>query len=116
MTPSSFQNAVAPATRPDSSAVTALKPIVTVRTRCGLPPAPATIESSTAVSLGTPVMPTVLPSSARGVAIDGRRDHRGQRPLHDRHDPDDVGAAFARDREVVDVEDREVDAAGLRAA
>ena len=39
-------------------------------------------------------------------------DHRGQRPLHDRHHADEVEAALAGDPEVVDVEDREVGAAG----
>ena len=39
-------------------------------------------------------------------------DHRRQRPLHDRRDADQVDALLARDREVVDVEDREVGAAG----
>ena len=43
----------------------------------------------------------------------GRRDHCRQRTLDDRHDPDDVLAPLAGDREVMDVEDREVDAAGL---
>ena len=66
-TPSTFQNAVAPATFPPSSACTALKPIVTSRTRLGLPPAPRTIDSSTAESEGTPVTPTLLPSRPRGV-------------------------------------------------
>ena len=35
-------------------------------------------------------------------------DDRGERPLHDRHDPDDVAAALAGPGEVVDVEDREL--------
>src|SRR3954451_6139855 len=39
-TPSTFQNAVAPATRRASSALTAPKPIVVSRTRRGSPPAP----------------------------------------------------------------------------
>ena len=71
MTPSSFQNAVAAATRSARSAGTALNPIVIVLTLAGLPPAPATIERSTAMSLGTPVTPTVLPSSSRGSRIAG---------------------------------------------
>src|SRR5579862_6206348 len=40
-------------------------------------------------------------------------DHGGEGALDDGHDPDDVGATLARDRQVVDVEDREVDPAGL---
>ena len=116
VTPSSFQNAVAPATRPASRSATALKPIVIVLTLAGSPPDPDDLRSSTAVSLGTPVIPTVLPSNALGRADVRRRDHRGQRALDDRHDPDDVGVGAGRfigDREVVDVEDREVDLAGL---
>ena len=61
-------------------------------------------------------MPTVWPSScARVVDLRGG-DHRGERPLDDRHDPDDVLAALARDREIVDVEDREVRRGRSRAA
>ena len=41
-----------------------------------------------------------------------RGDDRRQRPLDDRHRADDVEALLAGDPEVVDVEDREVDAAG----
>ena len=40
-------------------------------------------------------------------------DHRGQRSLDDRRDPDEVEPALAGDREVVDVEDRELRPAGL---
>ena len=42
----------------------------------------------------------------------GRRDHRRQRALDDRHRADDVEALLAGDPEVVDVEDREVGAPG----
>src|SRR3954451_13285111 len=38
-------------------------------------------------------------------------DQRGERPLHERGDPDDIDPALARDRQVVDVEDADVDAA-----
>ena len=114
MTPSSFQNAVAAATRPASRSATALKPIVIVCTRAGEPPAPATTECSTAVSLGTPVTPTVRPASSRGFVTLGAGDHRGQRTLHQRHDPDDVLTALAGDGQVVDVEDGEVGPAGLQ--
>ena len=80
-----------PATRPASSAGDGVEADRHRLARAaGSPPAPATIERSTAVSLGTPVTPTVLPSSCRGLRDRRRRDHRGQRPLDDRHDPDDV--------------------------
>ena len=39
-------------------------------------------------------------------------DHRGERPLDERADPDHVLAAFARDAEVVDVDHRHVGAPG----
>jgi len=55
------------------------------------------------------------PAGELARAVDGGRgDHRGQRPLDDRQDPDDVLAVLAGDGEVVDVEDREVGAAGLQ--
>ena len=41
-----------------------------------------------------------------------QREHRRQRRLDDRHDADEVAALLAGEREVVDVEDREVGAAG----
>ena len=65
------------------------------------------------------------PGDADGAAVElagsvdravGRRDHRRQRPLHDRHRADDVEALLAGDPEVVDVEDREVGAPGRRAS
>ena len=43
----------------------------------------------------------------------GLREHRRERLLHERHHADEVGALLAREPEVVDVEDREVGAAGL---
>lgn len=70
-TPSTFQKAVAPATLPPSSAGTALKPIVTRSTLPKSPPAPITIDLSTASSLGRPVTPTLRPSSSRGVLTSG---------------------------------------------
>src|SRR5689334_24772265 len=69
--PSSFQKAVAPSTRFASRSVTALKPIVIVLTLVGSPPDPATTDRRTAVSLGTPVIPTVLPWSACGDEMPG---------------------------------------------
>ncbi len=59
------------ATLPASRSLTALKPIVIVLSCLGCPPAPATIESSTAVSEGSPLMPTVLPMSCRGLVTAG---------------------------------------------
>ena len=58
--------------------------------------------------------PTVLPSRSRGLAdlLAVAGDHRGQRPLHDRQHADHVDALLAGDPEVVDVEDREIGAAG----
>ena len=70
-TPSTFQNAVAPATRPASSALTASKPIVVSRTRSGSPPAPSTTERRTAASDGSPVTPARLPSRSFGVRMAG---------------------------------------------
>ena len=71
VTPSSFQNAVAAATRPASRSPTASKPIVIVWTPDGRPPAPDTTEFRTARSLGSPVTPTVRPSSWRGLVTPG---------------------------------------------
>src|SRR5665213_1387372 len=51
---------------PAPSACAPSKPIVTTRTFPGSPPAFRTSVSNTAVSDGTPVIPTVLPSSAAG--------------------------------------------------
>ena len=104
---------MAPATRPASSALTAWKPIVTGRTASGSPPSPATIERSTASSDGSPVTPTRRPSRSRGDRMLRLREHRRERLLHERHHADEVGALLAREPEVVDVEDREVGAAGL---
>jgi hypothetical protein len=66
VTPSSFQKAVAAATRPVSRSATALKPIVIVLTLAGLAPLPRTTESSTATSDGSPLTPTVWPCSCAG--------------------------------------------------
>lgn len=41
-------------------------------------------------------------------------DHRGQRSLHDRHQANELATARVSDREVVNVEDREVDAPGVK--
>ena len=113
-TPSAFQKPVAASTLPAASEETALKPIVTPSTLLGSPPSALTSESTTASSEGRPVTPTVWPSRSRGLrdrAV-AAGDHRGQRALHDRHHADQVEAALAGDPEVVDVEDREVGAAG----
>ena len=60
---------------------TALKPIVIVFTLGGSPPAPATIERSTAVSLGTPVTPDRAALELARVMDRRGGDHGGQRPL-----------------------------------
>ena len=112
-TPSTFQNAVAPATRPASSALTAWKPIVVVRTLPGSPPSPATTERSTASSDGRPLTPARSALEVRGRADRRLREHRRERPLHERHHADDVAPLLAREPEVVDVEDRHVGASGL---
>src|SRR4051794_41861724 len=70
-TPSTFQNAVAASTDPPSSAGTARKPIVVVRTADGSPPSPATSERRTASSLGTPVTPTLRRAGGRGGGVGG---------------------------------------------
>ena len=113
-TPSAFQKPVAASTLPAAREEIALKPIVTRSTAAGSPPSALTSESTTASSEGRPVTPTVWPSRSRGRAhrAVGAGDHRGQRALHDRHHADQVEAALAGDPEVVDVEDREVGAAG----
>ena len=58
--------------------------------------------------------PTVRPSRSRGrrTPLVAAGDHRRQRALDDRHHPDQVEALLAGDPEVVDVEDRELGAAG----
>src|SRR4029453_14795153 len=109
-TPSTFQNAVAASTRWASSALTASNPIVVDFTLSGSPPSPCTIERSTATSDGRPLTPARLPSGPRGGGTRGGQ--RRERPLDDRHHADDVGAVLAGEREVVDVEDRHVHAAG----
>ena len=114
-TPSAFQKPVAASTLPAASEATALKPIVTRSTLAGSPPSALTSESTTASSEGRPVTPTLRPSRSRGLRTPrSRGDHRGERPLHDRHHPDQVEPVLAGDPEVVDVEDREVGAAGLQ--
>ena len=112
--PSAFQKAVAASTRRASSALTAWKPIVVVRTLSGSPPSPATTERSTASSDGSPLTPARLPSSSFGDRICGWASTAASGPLHERHHADDVAALLAREPEVVDVEDRQVGAAGLQ--
>ena len=73
-----------------SSALTAWKPIVVVRTCSGSPPSPATTERSTASSDGSPLTPARSPSSVGGRADRRLREHRRERPLHERHHADDV--------------------------
>ena len=113
-TASAFQKPVAASTLPAASEETALKPIVTRRTWAGSPPSARSSESTTASSEGSPVTPTVRPSRSRG---------RRTGPLRGAISAasgrwtiaivaDDVEALLAGDPEVVDVEDREVDAAG----
>ena len=74
------------------------------------PPRPS---RSTASSDGRPVTPGA-PAVEVARALDRRlRQHRRQRPLHERHHADEVAALLPRQPEVVDVEDRDVDPAGL---
>ena len=82
--------------------------MLTLRTLAGSPPSPRTIELSTASSEGRPVTP-----DAPALEVARPRDLRlgddgGERALHEGHDPDDVAPLLAGEREVVDVEDREL--------
>ena len=111
--PPTFQNAVAPATRPASSALTAWKPIVIGRTLSGSPPSPATTEREHRV-----VGRQAGDAGALALEVLRRADlrlgeHGRERPLHERHHADDVVPLLAGEPEVVDVEDRHVGAPGF---
>ena len=91
-----------------SSAVTASKPIVTLRTLAGSPPSPRTIELRTASSEGRPVTPARLPSRSRGRVICGWARTAASGRCTSAITPT-MSRPFSRARaEVVDVEDREL--------
>ena len=56
------------------------------------------------------------PGELTRIADAGGGDHGGQWSLHDAHDPDDVLAAGARQREIMNVKDREIGSAGFEQA
>ena len=96
-TPSTFQNAVAPATRPASIALTASKPIVVVahlrRVAAGaLRRSSAAPRRRTAARSRRPARP---PGRA-ACRIARLRQHGGQRALHDRHHADEVARRCSR--------------------
>ena len=113
-TPSAFQKPVAAATLPAASEETALKPIVTSSTAGRVAAGGAHLGVDDGFVGGQPGDPdgASLEVARAADALVAAGEHRGQRPLHDRHQPDQVEAALAGDAEVVDVEDREVGAAG----
>ena len=113
-TPSTFQNAVAPATRLASSALTASKPIVVCLTLSGSPPAPCTIGAQHRLVRRQPADPGALALEVLRRADLRLGEHGGQRRLDERHHANQVGALLARQPEVVDVEDRHVGAAALQ--
>ncbi len=65
------------------------------------------------MSLGSPLTPTVVPWSSRGLAYRGCAISEAKGRSTIAMIPTRWVAALLGDREVVDVEDREVDAAGL---
>ncbi|HMN62002.1 MAG TPA: nitroreductase family deazaflavin-dependent oxidoreductase, partial [Anaerolinea sp.] len=66
------------------------------------------LEVQTGSTRYAPVQRSLSPDEIASLFIEYRR----QRPLHQRHHPDELQAALAGDAEVVDVEDRELGAAG----
>ena len=86
--------------------------MLTLRTLAGSPPSPRTIESQDGVVGGQAGDPGALAlelARSRDLRLG---DDGGQRALHDGHDPDDVAPLLAGEGEIVDVEDRELRAAG----
>ena len=90
-TPSTFQNAVAASTRLASSALTASKPIVVAFTLSGSPPSPVHDRAQHRVVGRQPGDAGALALEiARARRSPGCGEHRGQRPLDERHHADDV--------------------------
>ncbi len=113
-TPSAFQKPVAASTLPAARAETALKPIVSRVDRRRVAAVGADLGVDHRFVGGQAGDADVVAVEVAGAAdrAVGAGDHRGQRGVDDRHHPDQVEAALAGDPEVVDVEDREVGAAG----
>ena len=113
-TPSAFQKPVAASTLPAASEETALKPIVTLVDlgRVAAVGADLGVDHRFVGGQAGDADRVALEVAGAAHRPVGAGDHRGQRPLHDRHHADQVEAALAGDPEVVDVEDREVGAAG----
>ena len=107
---------MAPATRPLTTEATASKPIVVDRTAAGSPPSPRDDRRQDGVVAGQAGDAHPAPFEVARPADRGVGEHGRERALDDGHDADEVSPALPRDREVVDVEHRQLCAAAEQQA
>ena len=93
-----------------------MKPIVVDRTAAGSPPSPRTIDVEDGVVAGQAGDADPAPLEVARPADRGVGEHGRERALDDGHDADEVAPALPRDREVVDVEHRQLCAAAEQQA